>query len=154
MASEPPRHPLADIDPDKCYEWMLSQCAAAESQRQAREDGLVGTVIQISSAALLAVPGVIFAASAQLPQFHRDPLLYLGLIAFGFSLVAAMVEQYLSGLAYAKHVEIVQAYYLQESDTTEDKLSRRRARSARHTCYACFGVALIFTALGLLNLRA
>jgi len=154
VASEPPRHPLANVDPDKCYEWMLSQCAAAESQRQAREDGLVGTVTQISSAALLAVPGVIFASSAQLPQFLRDPLLYLGLVAFGFALVAAMAEQYLSGMAYSKHVEVVQAYYLKESDTIEDEQSRRRVRSARYACFASFAVALIFTALGLLNLRA
>jgi hypothetical protein len=153
MASEPPRHPIAHIDPLKCYEWMLAECAAANAQRQAREDGLVATVTQISSAALLAVPGVIFASDVTLPTFGNNPCLYLGLAAFGLSLVAAMSEQYLSGLAYAKHIEIVQAYYLQQSEVSEDKRSRKRVRIARWACYWLFGIALLLTAVGLLSLR-
>jgi hypothetical protein len=154
MASEPPKHPLAHVDPDKCYEWMLSECAAANAQRQAREDGLVATVTQISSAALLAVPGVIFASQVHLPSFETNPLLYLCLLAFTFALMAAMAEQYFSGLAYEKHIEVVQTYYLRDSEETEDKPSRLRVRAARYACFASFGVALMLTALGLLNIRA
>jgi hypothetical protein len=86
MADEPSQHPLAHVDSGKCYEWMLAQCAALEAQRQAREDGLVGTATQISSAALLAVPGVIFASSVHMPPFSSDPFLYVGLTFFGLGI--------------------------------------------------------------------
>jgi hypothetical protein len=133
---------------------MLAQCAALEAQRQGREDGLVGTVTQISSAALLAVPGVIFASSVHLPRFAIDPCLYLGLILFAFALLAAMAEQYFSGLACSKQVDVVRAYYLKRSSEIQDKTSVRRVRVARYISFACFGVALIVTALGLLRLEA
>jgi len=153
MTGKPPDHPLAHVDSGKCYEWMLAQCAALEAQRQAREDSLVATVTQVSSAALLAVPGVIFASGVHLPRFSTDPLLYGGLIFFGTALVAAMVEQYLSGVACSKQIAIVRAYYLKDSPRTEDKMSLQRVRRCRYLSFACFGVALIVTALGLLSLK-
>lgn len=154
MADELPEHPLAHVNSGKCYEWMLAQCAALEAQRQGREDGLVGTVTQISSAALLAVPGVIFASGVHLPRFATDAFLYLGLLFFVAALVAAMAEQYFSGLACSKQIEVVRAYYLKQSTKTVDKTSVLRVRRARYISFACFGVALIITALGLLRLKA
>jgi hypothetical protein len=133
---------------------MLAQCAALEAQRQAREDSLVATVTQISSAALLAVPGVMFASGIHLPPFAIDPFLYLGLLLFAFALVAAMAEQYFSGLACSKQIKVVRAYYLKDSAKTEDTVSLQRVRLARYISFACFGVALIVTGLGLLRLKA
>ena len=154
MANEAGDHPLADVDSGKCYEWMLAQCAALEAQRQGREDGLVGTVTQISSAALLAVPGVMFASGVELPRFAVDPFLYLGLVFFGVALIAAMTEQDFSGLACSKQIDVVRAYYLKKSAKTKDEASLKRLRTARHLSFACFGFALIVTALGLLILKA
>ena len=153
VASEPPKHPLAHIDPLKCYEWMLAECAAANAQRQAREDGIVATITQISSAALLAVPGVIFASDVSLPAFRVNPPLYLGLGAFVLALASAMAEQYFSGLAYAKHIEVVQSYYLKQSETCEDEKSRSKVRIARQASYWLFASALLMTGVGLLLLE-
>ena len=152
--SDEPEHPLEHIDSGKCYEWMLAQCAALEAQKQAREDGLVGTVTQISSAALLAVPGVMFASGVDIPGFAIDPTLYIGMFFFVLALTAAMAEQYFSGVACAKQIAVVRAYYLKNSAKIEDKTSLRRVRLARYISFACFGVALIVTALGLLRLEA
>lgn len=151
--TDSPSHPIEHIDTLKAYEWMLSQCAAADAQRQAREDGLVGTITQISSAAILAVPGVMFASNTAVPNFLSAPLLYAGLLCFGAALFSAMVEQHFSSLAYAKHVEVLHAYYTKSSTETEDKPSRRRARIARRTSYAVFSAALLLTTVGLLNLK-
>ena len=151
--SDPPRHPIDHIDSLKCYEWMLAECASANAQRHAREDGLVGTVTQISSAAILAVPGFALATDFAIPGFSKAPLLYCGLISFGFALLSAMAEQHFSSVAYAKHIEVVQAYYTKRSDLTEDLLSRSRVRVARWLAYAFFAVALSATATGLLTLK-
>ena len=144
------RHPIDHIDSLKCYEWMLSECAAANAQRQAREDGLIGTVTQISSAATLTIPGFALASDAKIPNFMEAPAIYLGLAAFGAALILAMAEQHLSSIAYSKHIEIVQSYYTKLSDVTEDKQSRDRVRNARWLAYGCFGLALTLSSIGLL----
>ena len=151
--SELPRHPIDHVDPLKCYEWMLAECASANAQRQAREDGLVGTVTQISSAAILAVPGFALATDTAIPSFSKAPLLYLGMIGFGFALLTAMAEQHFSSIAYAKHIEVVEAYYTKRSDITEDLTSRARVRMARWLAYSFFAMALLVTAIGLLGLK-
>ena len=62
MVQNLPSPPIKHIGLMKRYEWMLCECAAANAQRQAREDRLVGTITQISSAALLGVSRAMFAA--------------------------------------------------------------------------------------------
>lgn len=151
--SDPQRHPIDHIDGLKAYEWMLAQCAAADAQRQAREDGLVGAITQISSGAILAVPGLMFASGNAIPNVRNAPSLYLGLVGFGVALLAAMAEQHLSSVAHAKHVDVLHAYYTKQSAETEDKPSGNRARCARHTSYVTFAIALFLTMVGLLTLR-
>lgn len=143
-------HPLAHIDPEVAYGWMLSECAAATTQRQARQDGLVATVTQVSSAALLAVPGLLFATQAKFPAATRDPLLYLGLLAFGLAFLSALAEQFFSSAAHDKHIQIMHEYYTFRSVKTEDRQSRRQVKIARNLCYAFFALALISTTFGLL----
>lgn len=151
--NDPPRHPIDHIDPLKCYEWMLAECASANAQRQAREDGLIGTVTQISSAAILAIPGFALATDYAIPGFSKAPLLYGGMISFGLALLSSMAEQHFSSTAYAKHIEIVQAYYTKQSNLTEDNGSRSRVRVVRWLAYAFFALALSSTATGLLTLK-
>ncbi len=153
VESDPPMHPIAHIDSLKCYEWMLAECASANAQRQAREDGLVGTVTQISSAAILAVPGFALATGSTVPSAGQAPLLYVGLVGFGLALLCAMAEQHFSSVAYAKHIEVVQAYYTKQSEITEDAFTRLRVRVTRWLAYAFFATALFLTAIGLLTLK-
>ena len=133
---------------------MLAECASANAQRQARQDGLVATIIQISSAALLAVPGLLLASDAKIPSFVENPSLHGGLWAFGAAFITAMGEQYFSGVAYEKHVSVLHKYYTCQSDKTEDKQSRRRVRIARRCCYVLFTTAMILSTIGLLRIGA
>jgi hypothetical protein len=112
----------------------------------------MSTVSQISSAALLAIPGVFFAASTPMPDIRHGWLLYAGIISFGLSLVAAMLEQHLSAIAYERQIEVVQAYYTKQSTEREHPVSLRRVKKARRAAYLLFALALIMSSLGLILL--
>ncbi|HEY0626733.1 MAG TPA: hypothetical protein VGD10_08360 [Allosphingosinicella sp.] len=152
MAESDPQHPIAHIDKLKCYEWMLAECASLNSHRQAREDSLIATITQISSAAVLAIPGLFFAADVRLPQFTDSPFLYIGVVGFLLALAASMAEQHYSAVAHAKQIEIVQAYYTRQSAEIEDQPSRQRVRYARRAAYALFTLSLLTSSLGLLTI--
>jgi hypothetical protein len=128
---------------------MLEQCANLNATRQARQDGLIGTITQISSAALLAVPGFMLS-SRNTHVWNWE--MKLVLIALVVSLLSAMGEQHLSVKAHAKHVEIVQKYYLLESADREDKKSRAQVKLSRQFAYASFLVAIVLTSAGLFEL--
>jgi hypothetical protein len=131
------------------YERMLAQCADVNATRQAREDGLIATITQISSAALLAVPGFLLSGSNQL----KWPwMLEFGLVSFGVALMSAMAEQHLSAKAHAKHIQVVQKYYLLESRDREDKRSRIQVRCARRSAYLSFVLSVVLTSFGLFHL--
>lgn len=146
-------HPLAHIDPDKCYEWMRADCAASHLARQAREDGLIATVTQISSAALLGIPGLLFGSDESLPQVNQQPWLYIGISLFLITLLLALVEQYLSGKAYNRQVEIAQQYYLRQSDRTSDSAFVAWVRKCRNTALVTFGAAVIISTTALMTLE-
>jgi hypothetical protein len=152
MVESDPPHPLAHIESLKCYEWMLAECAALNANRQARQDGLIATIIQISSAAILAIPGLLFASSAQMPTFRNGPFLYVGIISFGLALVGAMAEQHFSAIAYDRQIEVVQAYYTKRSANMEHTSSRLHVKRARGAAYFFFAVALLTSSIGLINI--
>lgn len=150
MEEGSPEHPLAHIEPLKRYEWMLSERASLEACRQARQDGLVATIIQISSAALLAIPGLFLAKDSVLPAASDSPLIYIGIGLFGLALIASMLEQHLSVVANEKHIEIVQNYYIGNSSEVEDSATRSRVAWARKTAYSAFVLAMASSSAGLM----
>ena len=146
-------HPLSHVDPDKCYEWMRSDCASYDAARQAREDGLISTITQISSAALLAIPGLIFGANQDFPEFDAAPLLYAGIFTFLTSLILSMVEQYLSAKAYRRQTKIAQDYYLLQSDKRSDEKFVAWVRRCRNSACITFGVAVAISTAALMMLE-
>lgn len=146
-------HPLAHVDPDRSYEWMRADCSAHDLARQAREDGLIASIIQISSAALLAIPGLIFGSDSPFPSFFEAPILYVGIIAFLVTLFAAMVEQVMSGKGYERQKLIAYSYYTGESHKRDDAEFVRCLRWVRRIVYTLFGLAIVLSMLGLSKLE-
>ena len=147
--AEPPPHPLEGIDPDKVYEWYRADRAAVLQARQAREDSLITTIIQISSAALLLVPGVLLSKDSAMPTLTEGKVLYFGIFAFGIALLTALSEQYYSARAYSKQLQIVDKYYFKESTAREDRGSLVVQQCAYYGAVATFVVAILVTSAGL-----
>ncbi|NNC73788.1 MAG: hypothetical protein HKN78_13065 [Sphingomonadaceae bacterium] len=148
----PTPHPLEEIDDDRCYQWYLDQSATLSAGRAARQDGLIATITQISSAAVLAVPGFVVASESGLPSFWANEILYFGITGFGGALLAAMAEQHYSAKAHQKQIEILEKFYFKESSETEDIASRNKVKWARRTSYLLFLLALTLTAVGLIRI--
>jgi hypothetical protein len=128
---------------------MLRESASLHLARQQREDALVSTVTTISSAALVAIPGLFLTKGISFPNLISGGVLYFGFLCFGLSLFLAFLEQFLSAKAYQKQIEITQAYYRLESEEQEDKVAVKRLSFIRNLCLIVFFVAIIFTAIGL-----
>ena len=152
MSDTPPQHPVSHVDPDKRYGWMKAECAALDAARQAREDGLIGTITQLSSAALLVIPGLLLGSDEGVPNAGDAPLLMAGILLFLVALILAMLEQYLSGHAYRRQREIVQDYYLLESEKSHDDRFDRWVRLARNSACVTFALAVLLAAAGLFDL--
>lgn len=146
-------HPLSHVDKDRCYEWMRAECAALESARQSREDGIIGTITQISSTALLAIPGLLFGSDQSFPSLYDAPLLYFGIAAFLVTLCLAMLEQFLSAKAYRRQTQIVSEYYLMQSDRTSDSAFVMWVRRCRNGACIMFGLAVVISAAALMMLE-
>jgi len=128
---------------------MRAECATIDLARQGREDGLISTITQISSAALLAIPGFLFSLT-DLPSFNRAPLVYIGIGTFLVSLLSAMLEQYLSGIAYRKQREIAINYYLLKDTKVLDGCFVKIVNLARNVSYISFIIAVVVTSGSLL----
>lgn len=153
FASKADSHSLAHVDPDRCYEWLRSDCAALTLARQSREDGLIGTITQISSTALLGIPGLLLASDSRLPAIRENPLLFAGVGLFAAALLCAMLEQYLSGKAYARQVKVTSDFYLMLSETREDTSYVEWLRLCRKCAYITFVVALVASTVALFSFR-
>lgn len=147
------KHPIAHVDPDKCYEWMRSECAALDVARQAREDGLIGTITQISSTALLAIPGLIFGSDQSFPEFLTAKMLYFGIAAFLITLLLSMVEQYLSAKAYRLQTQIVREYYALTSETTRNEAFVKWVRWCRNAACVMFAASVVLSTTALITLE-
>lgn len=146
-------HPLAHVDQDRRHDWMREDCAAYNTARQAREDAIITTITQISSAALLAIPGILFGANKDFPTFHQKPSLYLGIVLFFISLVFSMIEQYISAKACRHQVKIAEAFYTMESEVRDDSKLIPWVRRSRNIACIVFGVAIVITASSLITLE-
>ena len=120
-ASDP--HPLDSVDQWECYDQHISERNKLISAKREAEDGFVNTIIQLSTAIVLAVPGLMALNKEGL----REPtgLLISGIVLVSVALLAALCEQFLSSIAYEKQIEKTDAYYKKESsDVTAPKTSK------------------------------
>lgn len=152
MAESDPPHALAHLTGRECYDLLIAERAALVAARQGREDGLVGTITQISAAALLLIPGVLTSAT-KLPSLREGPILYLGMVGFLVALCAALAEQWLSGTAYRRQQEVTEAYYLKQSEKTYDERSSTLVRRAQATSLTFFAFALLFSVIGFVEIQ-
>ena len=147
-------HPLSHVDTDKCYEWLRLDCAALDLARQAREDGLIGTVTQISSAALLAIPALLLNSEKEFPRWAEDRLLITGVTLFVLSLSLAMTEQLMSAKSYDRQTRIARDYYLQRSEKREDETFVLWVGRIRRSAYATFAAAVLISMFALFHLES
>ena len=152
--SEDEPHPLQHITALQCHEWMLRDCAALELARQQREDGVITTVTNISSGALLAIPGLLFSKGLELPPFFDNQALYIGFTCFGIALASAITEQIMSRAAYKRQADISKAYHRLESTIQSDIKSVGRVEFTRNSSILFFAAALLLSAYGLTQLRS
>ena len=131
---------------------MRQECAALELGRQTREDAFVSTVLSISSGALLAIPGLLLAKDFVLPPFREGFCLYGGLLAFGVALALALLEQIISGDAYAKQIDVSQKYYRMESRERSHTQSLKRVALLQKACVGSFAVALMLSTIGIITI--
>lgn len=142
-------HPIAHIPDATAYEWMREDCAALDAARQAREDNLMNVIVQTSSAAVLAIPGLFIASGSAIPLFETAWPVYVGTVAFALAFGSACIEQVLSGKAYQAQKRVVEQYYLKRSDQTSDKRAISRADFARNAALVFFAIAVSLASLGL-----
>lgn len=151
VGAEPP-HSLSHLTNKECYDLLIAERASLVAARQVREDGLIGTITQVSSAALLLIPGTLASAS-KIPNFSTAPILYLGIIGFFVALCSSLLEQWFSGKAYQKQQEVTEAYYLRKSEQTYDEISEKRVRRTQIAAFVSFGLALLFSVVGFIRLQ-
>jgi hypothetical protein len=142
-------HPIAHVPDEIAHQWMREDCAALDAARQAREDNLMNVIIQTSSAAVLAIPGLFIAADVDVPKFKDAWPIYVGTLAFALAFAGACIEQVLSGKAYEAQKRVVEKYYSKKSPRTSDQRAIGRADLARNVALAIFAVAVSLGALGL-----
>jgi hypothetical protein len=96
-----------------CYDQHISERNKLITAKKEAEDGFIKTIVQLSSAIVLGVPGVlIFNDGAT-----RNPStpLWVGILIVGVSLIFALSEQFLSSVAYRHQIAKTDAYYGKET---------------------------------------
>jgi hypothetical protein len=131
---------------------MRQDCAALVEARQSREDSLIQTITQISSAALLAIPGFLLTSDLGAPNFEDGWSLYLGAILFISTLFISMLEQHFSAKSYKIHEQVVQKYYLLEKQNNCDQQSINLVNNFRIMGCILFFFAVLISAFGLTSL--
>ncbi|WAC22431.1 hypothetical protein [Blastomonas sp. SL216] len=150
--SEPEPHPCAHIDLEQRHEWMRQDCATLASARQSREDGLVQTITQISSTAVLAIPSILVGFEVQIIEIHQKFLLGAGAIGFILALSLSMLEQSFSASAYRIQEEITKRFYLLESDIDSDTRSVNLVNNTRSLACISFALAVLLSSAGVVSL--
>ena len=149
MLDPPPSdaHPLDGIDPWECYDQLISERNKLISAKREAEDGFVKTIVQLSSAIILAVPG--FLAFNKVKPYAPSPLLLVGLALIGLSLISALCEQYLSSHAYDRQIAKTDAYYTKASNDISPPTVSKFVRVALTVAFVGFvtGVCIISLAL-------
>jgi preprotein translocase subunit Sss1 len=152
MAESDPPHPLDGTDPDRCYDVMMAERTALITAKRETEDELVRTIIKLSSASLLLLPGLLLTAGGHASSVING-WLTAGAIAFALSLLAAMLEQFLSSKAYDRQIRISIDFYQRKSTLTSDRTFSGYVRAAQVTAFALFVIGIIGSAIGLSTAR-
>ena len=140
-------HPLDGVDEWERHDQHLSERNTLICSKREAEDGFVKTIIQLSTAIVLAVPGLM--------ALNRDIilksyfLLVAGIFLVSLALVSALCEQFLSSVAYEKQIEKTDAYYTKKSTDTSAPQASRFVKYCLLTSFVTFltGILLISTAL-------
>lgn len=129
-------HPLDGKDEWECYDQHITERNKLIEGKRNAEDNFVKTVIQLSSAMALLVPG--FIVSHPHPLTKPSALLVGGLILIFCALMGGLAEQFLSSLAYATQIKKTDDYYAKRtSDLSPPAMSKA-------VVVALFGTFLFF----------
>lgn len=112
-------HPLKEIDDRECYDILMRERTLLISAKRESENELIRTLVKLSSAAALIVPGVIFSSDGLSIPEESKQFLFFGIIAFVMSLIFALTEQFFSSLAYNAQTRVTIKFYQKESEEIE-----------------------------------
>jgi len=146
--SETDVHPLEGLDPKDCYDAMMAERSALITAKRSSEDDLIKSLIQLSSAALLIIPGALLTSQIKLSNIS-NVFLALGSLSFVMTLVAALAEQRFSSWAYDEQVKVIKEYYDRKSLITEHVKSAKWVKRASITAFILFVSGLILSVIGL-----
>lgn len=146
--ADPPPHPLAQVEPGQRHELLMAERGLLVAAKADRENELVRTIIQVSSAALFLVPAIITTKDVSIPRLSDAVLLYSGLTLIGASILLSVAEQHLSSNAYARQIDIVFDYYTLKNDYDCHEGSLRWVRWSRISALGSFSLGIILAAIG------
>ena len=147
-ADEP--HPLADIDPWVRFDQHIQERNRLISGRRETEDGYIKTVIQLSSAILLLVPGLLNTlAKTGMAGIHNATLAGLSFIAL--SLTTALSEQFLSSIAYKTQIKKTDSYYLMKSSDMNPPTITKIVELVMLASFATFLVGILIISYSLVK---
>jgi hypothetical protein len=140
-------HPLDGVSEWECYDQHISERNKLISAKREAEDGFVKTIIQLSSAIVLAVPSVLALdkSNVRVPSFF----LMAGIALVGLSLVLALSEQFMSSVAYKKQIEKTDLYYTKMTSDVSPPLASKFVQFSLAATFAVFvtGILLVSSAL-------
>ena len=111
------------MDEWECYDQHISERNRLIDGKRGAEDNFIKTVIQLSSAIALLVPGFMLTLSGE--GHNPSKLLLTGLGLIFLSLLAGLSEQFLSSLAYGQQIKKTDDYYTKKtSDVSPPALSK------------------------------
>ena len=142
-------HPLDGRDEWECYDQHIAERNKLIEGKRNAEDNFVKTVIQLSSAIALLVPGFIVAQ----PQNLGEPstLLVFGLILVFLALLAGLSEQFLSSLAYGKQIKKTDDYYLKKTSDVSPPALSKLVGITLFLAFATFLAGVLVTSIALLT---
>jgi hypothetical protein len=127
---------------------MMAERTALITAKRETEDELVRTLIKLSSASLLLIPGLLFAKEGN-TEFIVNGWLELGAIAFVLCLLCAMLEQFLSSKAYDRQIKISMDFYQKRSEKTSDEVFSACVRWTQSIAFLLFAIGIVTSAIGI-----
>lgn len=142
-------HPLDGKDEWECHDQHIAERNALIDGKRNAEDSFIKTVIQLSSAIVLLVPGFLITRpeNSQLPS----GLLITGLSLIGLSLLSGLSEQFLSSLAYGKQIEKTADYYQKRTSDVSPPAMSKAVAVALFGAFLTFLLGVLVTSVALLT---
>lgn len=144
------QHPLADVDAWVRFDQHIQERNRLISCRRETEDGYIKTVIQLSSAILLLVPGLL-NTSAKTGMAGIQTATFVGLSFIALSLTAAISEQFLSSMAYKTQMTKTDSYYLMESSDINPPTITKVVETAMSVSFATFLIGILVVSYSLVQ---